>query len=490
MSAPTVTPIGPRWSMRWRTSVRPPSCCDDLVRGQRGAAGRPLAPRPGHARLDLGHLPHHGGQPGLLDLEAPADLDAGAVERHDAVDGRGPCGPALHVDEDVPDGGRRSVDLDAAVRDHVPNGTGMTADVNGCPPVRAGGGRTTQSTRWWRTRRRGGLPADDPPRRRRLPGRARHGAGHLGRDRSRRRLRRGCGRAAGHPIRPTGRITGGAAEPFSRARGRTGGARCAGIDRGADRRRRRGGGLRRRLRLAADAGRDPRLPARRRRAGRRRRRAGAAPAVLLRHVGRALRRPRRPGGPRRRAPAQGGHLPPALARGDPLRADRSPRLPWVRLVAVTWLAGGGGGRPTTPTSTCFVVTVDGRLWLARGLTIGVVKLAARAPSSRGVRLCPNYLVTASTLDLPERDLYTAHELAQLVPLFGPDDLSRAPRPQPVVPAVPAQPPRPPGADRAARPAAALHHAVAPLLRNRARRPARAVGDGPQDRPPAGRADHW
>ena len=75
------TPSGPRWSMRWRTSVRSGALRDDLVRGERRAAGRPLAPRPRDAGLDLGDLPHELRQAGLLDLEALADLDAGAVER-------------------------------------------------------------------------------------------------------------------------------------------------------------------------------------------------------------------------------------------------------------------------------------------------------------------------------------------------------------------------------------------------------------------------
>jgi hypothetical protein len=93
-------------------------------------------------------------------------------------------------------------------------------------------------------------------------------------------------------------------------------------------------------------------------------------------------------------------------------------LPWVRLVAVTGSLAVGAATDEADIDL-FVVTADDRLWLARAMTIGVAKVAARARSTRGLRLCPNYFLTATALDLPERDVYTAHELAQLVPLFGP-----------------------------------------------------------------------
>jgi hypothetical protein len=35
-----------------------------------------------------------------------------------------------------------------------------------------------------------------------------------------------------------------------------------------------------------------------------------------------------------------------------------------------------------------------------------------------VNLCPNYLVTTNVLELNERSLYVAHELAQMIPLSG------------------------------------------------------------------------
>jgi hypothetical protein len=37
---------------------------------------------------------------------------------------------------------------------------------------------------------------------------------------------------------------------------------------------------------------------------------------------------------------------------------------------------------------------------------------------RGVRLCPNYLLTTRALVLTRHELYTAHELLQIVPLAG------------------------------------------------------------------------
>ena len=61
-----------------------------------------------------------------------------------------------------------------------------------------------------------------------------------------------------------------------------------------------------------------------------------------------------------------------------------------------------------------------RLWLARALTIALGKAAARTEGRREVWLCPNYFVSMTALELPERDVFTAHELTQLVPLFGPD----------------------------------------------------------------------
>jgi hypothetical protein len=50
------------------------------------------------------------------------------------------------------------------------------------------------------------------------------------------------------------------------------------------------------------------------------------------------------------------------------------------------------------------------------LTIGVVRAAALGP--RGVVICPNYLLSERALAFEERNLYSAHEVAQMTPLAG------------------------------------------------------------------------
>jgi len=92
-------------------------------------------------------------------------------------------------------------------------------------------------------------------------------------------------------------------------------------------------------------------------------------------------------------------------------------IPWIRLVAVSGSLAVSAARAGDDIDI-FVVTDDGRLWLSRALTIAVGRLPLRGHAGPRSVLCPNYLLSESALTLRERDVYTAHELVQLVPLFG------------------------------------------------------------------------
>ena len=112
---------------------------------------------------------------------------------------------------------------------------------------------------------------------------------------------------------------------------------------------------------------------------------------------------------RRRRSAISARLWPSAVRSARVVAS----LPFVRLVAISGSLAVGAAESGADVDL-FVVTEAGRVWLTRGMTVGVVRLAAL----RGVRLCPNYLLAESALELPERDLFTAHELLQMVPVAG------------------------------------------------------------------------
>ena len=90
-------------------------------------------------------------------------------------------------------------------------------------------------------------------------------------------------------------------------------------------------------------------------------------------------------------------------------------LPFVRMVAIT----GSLAMSNTDADQdvdYMLVTAPGRLWSVRALSL----LIARIAKLEGVNLCPNYLVTTNALELQERSLYVAHELAQMIPISGID----------------------------------------------------------------------
>jgi hypothetical protein len=87
------------------------------------------------------------------------------------------------------------------------------------------------------------------------------------------------------------------------------------------------------------------------------------------------------------------------------------RLPLVRFVGVTGALAMSNAEGRADIDL-FVLTHPGRLWLCRLLVLAVVRLAAL----RGHTLCPNFLLSTEQLALRERNVFTAHEITQIVPL--------------------------------------------------------------------------
>jgi hypothetical protein len=90
-------------------------------------------------------------------------------------------------------------------------------------------------------------------------------------------------------------------------------------------------------------------------------------------------------------------------------------LPFVRMVAVTGTLAVDNVDVGADIDYMIVTTSD-RLWLARSLAILCVYVARL----EGVEVCPNYVLTMDRLEQSDRSLFTAHELAQMKPLYGLD----------------------------------------------------------------------
>jgi hypothetical protein len=90
------------------------------------------------------------------------------------------------------------------------------------------------------------------------------------------------------------------------------------------------------------------------------------------------------------------------------------RLPFVRMVALTGALAMRNASDTDDDLDYLLLTKPGRVWLARAFAILLVRLGRR----RGVEICPNYVLAETALEQEKHDLFMAHEVAQMMPLYG------------------------------------------------------------------------
>lgn len=112
---------------------------------------------------------------------------------------------------------------------------------------------------------------------------------------------------------------------------------------------------------------------------------------------------------RRKRAAQADRLwPLSLKYGRRIAA-----LPFVRMVAVTGALAADNVEPNADLDY-LVVTRPGYLWVTRAMILALDKATNASPA----RICPNFILAESHLALQDRDLFTAQELARMIPIAG------------------------------------------------------------------------
>lgn len=89
-------------------------------------------------------------------------------------------------------------------------------------------------------------------------------------------------------------------------------------------------------------------------------------------------------------------------------------IPFVRMVALTGALAVRNPSDTDDDFDYLLVTKRGRVWLARAFAVVLVRIVKLF----GRELCPNYVLAEDQLVQSRQDLYTAHEIGQMHPIYG------------------------------------------------------------------------
>ncbi len=97
-------------------------------------------------------------------------------------------------------------------------------------------------------------------------------------------------------------------------------------------------------------------------------------------------------------------------------------IPWIKLVGVTGALAMGNSDEEDDIDL-MIITSSGRLWLTRGLVVTFLLLTGQYRRANKIknRICPNLMLSEKALEFPDRDLFTAHEIVQMKPIFERDN---------------------------------------------------------------------
>jgi predicted nucleotidyltransferase len=98
-------------------------------------------------------------------------------------------------------------------------------------------------------------------------------------------------------------------------------------------------------------------------------------------------------------------------------------IPWVGLIGIT----GSLARKNCDEDgdiDLFFITRKGRLWLTRGLVVIILRLLGlyRRPGKITDMICPNMFVSEDALEMKQKNLFIAHEVCLMTPIFDRDNV--------------------------------------------------------------------
>ena len=93
-------------------------------------------------------------------------------------------------------------------------------------------------------------------------------------------------------------------------------------------------------------------------------------------------------------------------------------IPWIKLIGVTGALAMENSDEGDDIDL-MIVTASKRLWLTRGLVVTFLLLTGQYRRANKIKdmICPNLMLSEEAIEFPNHDLFTAHEIVQMKPVF-------------------------------------------------------------------------